>query len=444
MIDSNEISLDNVLNTGENENRTVESNEGLTAEEIAAKATADAAAAKDNEDNEEGNAPTDEEVAASQQENVHTLQNLFNTFADEASLSEDNKAIRTQLLDKHKGTAFDAEGNIVDAEGKVLTTSKELIDYSVAEDKVVLDDKGNQVDTEGNVVKTNVEIAVETTVVNKLHSESDYEFLNEDGSVRIYSDDEAGIKEFTNDVSGERFNEWKSEFFNQTPELAEVTKHLLSGKSLDTYNTSVDYSKLDTTDMSKDEKMKYIRRSFEVTGLGEERINGLLQLFTDSNTIDSEVAKALPALQAHEEQESTQRDADYQQSVENRNTQIAQYWQEVESTVTAGKLNDISIPDNDKQGFFDYLSAVVDDKGNSQEMLDSRKETTEQQLQMKYLRFKGYDLSKLVDSKVKTQKVATLKDLIRKSAKIKSTPVNDSRKNVTSGKDNISIDTLLS
>lgn len=439
-----DITLDNVLNTGENTDRqTVETStdDNLTPEEIAAKEASDA---KEGKEDDKKDDLTPEEVAANQAENNNNLKNLFSSFVDDASLSEDDKAIRTQLLDKHKGTSFDAEGNILDKDGNILTAFDKLLEYSLEEDKFTIDDKGNQVDAEGKIVKTAVEVAVDTTVVNKLHSESDYEFQNEDGSTKIYSDDEAGIKDFTNDVSSQRFEEWKSEFFSQTPELAEVTKHLLSGGSIDTYNSAVDYSKLDVSTMSKDEKIKHIRRSFEVTGLGEERINGLLQLFTDSNTIDAEITKALPALQEHEQSQTQQRDDAYLQSVDERNQKVETYWNDVSSTVEKGTLADITIPKEEQENFFNYLSAVVDDKGNSKEMLDSGKETLEQQLQIKYLRFKGYDLNKLVETKVKSQKVTTLKDLIKRSAKLKTTPISNSRQKQTSGESNVTIDSLLS
>jgi len=446
MQDNTEITLDNVINTGENENRIpIPPNDSApTPEEVEAKRIADEAAlkAKGADEGSEGDL-TPEQIAAAQEENSNSLKTLLSSFKDETTLSDDDKGIRTDLLTKHKGSSFDAEGNILDANGNTLVSFEKLLEYSTEEETLTLDDKGNQIDTEGNIVKTNVELAVENTVVNKLHSESEYEFLNDDGTTKIYSDDDAGIKDFTNDVSAQRFEEWKGEFFSQTPELAEITKHLLSGGTVDTYKSSIDYSKLDITTMSKDDKLKYIRRSYEVTGLAEERINDLLQLFVDSNTVDKEIGKALPALQTYEEKQTTDRDNAYEQSVKERNKANEEYWGNVEVTVNKGTLSDITIPDTDKPAFFDYLSTAVDDKGNSKEMLDSKKETLEQQLQVKYLRFKGYDLSKLVDSKVGTQKIVSLRDRIKKSAKLSAVSTSSSANTSTKAPADITIDSLL-
>lgn len=453
---SQDVNLDNVFNTGENTNRTPTSNEGndnLTPEQIQAKADADKANADkaaleagktgDADDSNKGDL-TPEEIAAAELENSNSLKTLLSSDTDESTLDAESKAIRSELLEKYKGTKFDVEGNILDVTDKIVATFKDVLKYSTEEETLTLDDKGNQVDTEGKIVKTVLDLAIENTVVNKIHSESDYEFQNDDGTTKIYSDDEDGIKELTNDMSAQRLEEWKSEFFNQTPELAEVTKHLLSGHTMNTYNSTVDYSKIDTTTLTKDDKLRYIRRSYEVSGVNEERVNSLMQLFQDSNTVDTEVDKALTALQTHEDAVTLKRDKDYQDAIDERNRENDKYWGEVEKVVNKGTLNDISIPKTEKAAFFEYLSTSIDDKGNSKEMLDTKKETLEQQLQVKYLRFKGYDLSKLVDSKVRTTKVISLRDRIRRSAKLKSTPINDAKESKTSGETNITIDTLLS
>jgi len=424
-----DISLDNVLNTGTDGNR--------------APIQSVAAVVKDGSDLSKDTPPADTSSADVTQANTDNLKGLFSSFVDESKLDDTNKTIRQGLLEKHKGTSFDSNGNILDAEGKAIVNFEDLLKYATEEDALTLDAEGNQIDGEGKVIKTKVELAVENTTVNKLHADSDYEFVDEKGNTKIYTDDDAGIAEFTNDVVAEKFNEWKSAFFGQQPELAEIAKHILAGGQLKDFNSAVDYSKVDTKNLSKEEKISYIRRSFEVKGLEKDRIDGLMQLFIDSNSIDSELARALPSLQAHEASIAQQRNDNYVKSVEDKNNEIQAYWDEVNSIVVKGQLGTIAIPNEDKEAFYDYLSSAVDNSGNSKEMLDRKKETKEQQLTFAYLRFKGYDLSKLVDSKVKSQKVQSLKELIKQSAKLQNAPVNDTTKKITSGESNITISSLL-
>ena len=100
------------------------------------------------------------------------------------------------------------------------------------------------------------------------------------------------------------------------------------------------------------------------------------------------------------------------------------------------------IPDADKKGFYEYVSDAVDDKGNSKELIDRQNETLEQRLMLSYLRYKGFNLDKLVALKARETKVKGLKEMIKKSAKIESTPVNDNQR-VTSGESDITIGSLL-
>ena len=429
-----EITMDNLLNTGVGTNR-----EPITPEEVKVipevPNTPNAPATNTKQ--------TDVPPTESTGDNKANLQNLFTSFVNEDGLDEGNKEIRKGLLDQYKGEAFDAAGNILDKDGNIVANFSDMYEEYSKEDALTLDDKGNQINDKGEVVKTAVEVAIETTVVNKLHSESEYEFLNDDGTTKIYSDDSAGFSEFTKDVSAQRFEEFKGEFFGQHPELTEVAKHLLSGGTLDTFQKSTDYSSLDIATMTKEDKLHYIRQSYESAGLPKDRVDGLLQLFIDANLIDSEITKALPALQANDAKVKQQRDAQYQASIDERNARVEQYWNEVNNIVTKGDLGAINIPDTDKAGFFTYISQAADDRGNSKEFLDKAKETREQELMVSYLRYKGFDLGKLVDTKAKSSRVLSLKEQIQRSARITPNTVNESRQNTKTSGEDITIANML-
>lgn len=432
MQDNTEINLDNILNTGENSNRQ-STTPPTTPPATPSVVTNPPAKVVDPVSTQDTNVINEE--------NSNNFKALLNSFIDESTLDADNKSIRTDLLAKYKGTSFDESGNILNDKGEVVAPFDTLLKDSLEEDTIITDAEGNQIDAEGKIVKTKVELAIENTIVNKWHAESGYEFVDENGNTKIYTDDEAGHKEFHTDLVNQQGKEWREAFFNQVPELAEITKHLLSGKTIDTYKSTIDYSTIDIKTLSPADKEKYIRESY--AGVDKARVDGLIQLFKDSNTLDSEVEKAIPALIAKDAENKKQRDLDYQQAVKNEEAKQMAYWNNVEQVVIKGQLNDIKIPDADKSAFFDYLSTAVDSKGNSKEFLDSQKETLEQQLQIKYLRFKGYDLSKLVETKVKEAKVLSLKERIKQSAKIKSTPVNDANKSTTSRGQDITIDAML-
>ena len=424
-----EISLDNVLNTGENENREENT---LTPEEIAA-----AAAASDEGDADEGDAGEGVD-----KENQDNLKGLLGTFRAEENLNDEDKQTRTDLLAKYKGEGFDEDGNIVDKDGNTVADFDTIFADLSEEDTLTVDADGNEVNAEGTVIRTAVEIAIDTTVVNKLHSESEYEFLDDKGNTKIYSDDNDGIKDFTKDLASQQLEEFKEEYFAQNPKLLEISKHIISGGTIEDFKEPVDYSKLDLATMTKEEKTSHVRQSYLNAGLSADQVNGLITMFTDANTIDAEAAKAIPLLQAGEAKAVADRDKAYNDSIVARNERVEAHWNEVQAVVTKGDLGDIKVPEAEKAEFFKYLSSAVDSKGNSKEFLDRQSETKEQALMASYLRFKGFDLSKLVDVKAKATKIKSLKDRMRASAKQKQTIVNKSNQNQNSDKD-ITIDALL-
>lgn len=428
-----EITLDTIMNTGVGADRTPPPSNEPPANDPPAE-----------EDDSKGK-PTEDTppVTPDTGDNRTKVGNLLKSFSNTDELDDTKKPIRDRLLSKFKGTSFDAEGNIVDKEGKVVTSSDDIYKY-VTEGEETKDAEGNIVDEEGNIVKSVYDIAVEETVVNKLHDQSPYTFVDENGKPKIYADDEKGFTDFANDVSAQRFEEFKEEYFNRHPLIKDVIQHLTAGHDLSSFKESVDYSTVDPTNLTMDEKIAYIERSFEIRNLPKEQIGDLIQMFKDGNQIDSQLLKALPALQQYEEDRILKREEDYHQAIEEQNKQVMEYWNNVEEVVSTGKLVDLDIPDAEKEDFFSYLSDAIDNQGNSKDMLDARNETLEQKLLASYLRYKGFDLSALVNMKASAKRTQTLKELIAESANLVSAPVNDASKNgVTSREQDITIDALL-
>jgi hypothetical protein len=378
------------------------------------------------------------------EDGADNLRKELSTFGNEDGLSDDQKAIRTELLEKHGGHTFDQDGNIIDKDGNIHKSFDDLLKYALEDDTLTVDADGNQVDEDGNIVKTRLEIARETTAINRIHENSGYEFLDDNGNVKVYEDTDDGVMEFSTDFAENRFNDWRQAFFNQNPVLAEVAKHLLSGHDISTFHKPVDYSQIDTTKLSDAEKEMYVRRSLELSGMNNGRINGLVELFKSSQTMDREVLNALDHLEAYEAQAVQQRDADYQAMEEQREADMEKYWDGVEETVTKGNLGDIKIPENEKQAFFDYLATPIDDAGNTRELVDRENEDLERTLTFAYLRFKGYDLNALVKNKVTLAKAQSLRERLRKSSKLKQGSNNPSKNKGQLTANDVTIDNLLS
>lgn len=408
---NNEVNLDTILGTGENTDRKPTEVVENPVEVINDGSGDDKSTVIDGVKPTEGEQTTNEKEVS--------IDNLFETFQDVnvSNLSEEDKQTRQDLLDKFKGVSFDNNGNMLDDKGEVVKTKEDLVNYA----------------NEGD----------EQPYINELIGAFDYEFVDEDGKPKVYEDSTEGIKQFVTDSVLHQLEEFKSRFFNQNPELAEISKHLLSGGSIKDFKEPIDYSKIDVTTLSTDQKLQKIRESLQVKNVADEQIQSYLDLVKGSNIVDAEVGKALKVLTAHDKDASIARDAKYQQTIEDNNKRVEEHWNKVETTITQGKLGNIEIPKEDRQAFNDYVSLAVTEDGKSQDMLDKAKEGLDQTLVSAYYRFKGYDLEKLVNNKVKQQKVQSLRDRIKRSDSIKATPINDTSKSKTSGGKDVSIDTLL-
>lgn len=441
MPDNEEISLDNILNTGTDGNR--EGNPSNDNEGNSNPGGQDDTSASDkgvqstNTDDTQGG-----DDAASVEENKGKIKSLFVDTYSKDDLDENQTALKGAILEQFKGTGFDAEGNIIDAEGKVVGSFNDVFDY-VNDDKTTKDDKGNIVDTDGNIVKTAYEVAVEDTVVNSIAAKSGFELKDEEGNPIIYSDDDEGFKTLAKDIAAKQFENYKDEFFTQKPELAEIAKHILSGGTIDNYRANVDYQTLDTTTFSKEQKLSYIEQAFLDSGLDADAAKRMTGLIDSSNGVDAEFDKAKASLEANQTARNNARDAQLAQQEAAQREAVEKHWQTVEATINKGALDKVNVPDADKEGFYAYVSAAVNERGQSQDMLDASKETIEQNLMASYLRFKGYDMSSLVKAEVNKDKVLGLRERIRKSAKVTNASINDANHSNTSNDVEVSISSLL-
>lgn len=427
------INLDTVLNTGENDDRKpIETPEKPDPNKPDDKGNSSSASTPNNPP---ATPPVDES------EDQIKIRSLFSSFADDSSLDDEKKGIRKKLLDKYQGESFDQNGNVIDKDGKTVKEFKDI--YTDLNTELTLDDKGNQVDKDGNIIKTKFELAAETTEVNRLHKLSGYEIHDENGEIKIYEDSEAGLNEFTDDLAEVKFNEKIERYFNQHPLLDRVAKHLLAGKDLSTFNQPIDYDKIDKKALSTDEKLAYIRKSYEITGMAKERIDSIISLIKDGNKVDADFDAAIASLKQHQADLIKKENDDYQKALADHTRKLEEHWNNVKSIIDTDKTKFVTIPKAEKEAFYNYISNAVDNNGNSQAMLDAQAQSIEEKIGLDYLRFKGFNFDTLIKQKVQEKSVEGLRDLIKKSAGV--APATQSSSSSNSGNNNvdISISTLL-
>jgi hypothetical protein len=391
---------------------------------------------KDKQDPEdEGKSPdinkggdnTDDSSNESLKEFSTNLKTIL-TPLNEADLTEDDKAVREDLLEEFKGSRFNENGDILDANGKVVKTFDEVAKYLNNQEDIDYDKDGNKVDKDGNIIATKEEIEAANNDINKKAKRWGYTFVDENNKPKVYPKGEEGEKALIEDIVNYKSEEFQKEFFNSNPVLREVAKHLYAGGDIKDFQTPIDYSTVDIKSLTKEQKINYIGKSLIAEGVNPERANKIAATYKDSE-LDGEAKAALDILQTKEVEKNKERERTLLQQEQQAEEENAKYWEGINEVISKGDLKGFAIPEADKKSFFNYLAIPVKD-GKSQDQLDRENNPIEVSLKEAFYRYKGYDLSKIVKENVSSTRAADIKRRIQKREELASNKSNnkDSRK----------------
>ena len=336
--------------------------------------------------------------------------------ADDSSLSEEDKSLKNTLLTTFGATNVDANGNLINEQGQVVL-SKESLDKYIDTGEVLLDAQGNQIDETGKIIKPASEVHVANTIIelskNAIEQELGFTLLDSEGKPKSYSNSVEGSTELLKDVATNATVNAVTAFLNSNPELKDVYFHLVNGGKLEEYTASnIDYTAVDVTTLDRTGKLNYIKQSFEQQGL--KNAGSLIKTLEQSSdeALTQAAADAIITLKQVSEDAKAEREREYQLTQQKEAQALEEYWNNVNSVITNGKLKDINIPNAEKDDFFKYLAVPINSKGESQEMIDAEKEDEEDRLLLSYLRFKKFNLNDLVNLKAKTNRLEQLRSRV--------------------------------
>lgn len=336
--------------------------------------------------------------------------------ADDSSLSEEDRTLKNTLLTTFGAAGIDANGNLVNEQGQVVL-SKDSLDKYIDTGEVLLDAQGNQIDETGKIIKPASEVSVANTIIelskNAIEQELGFTLLDAEGKPKSYSNSVEGSTELLKDVATNATVNAVTAFLNSNPELKDVYFHLVNGGKLEEYTASnIDYTAVDVTTLDRTGKLNYIKQSFEQQGL--KNAGSLIKTLEQSSdeALTQAAADAIITLKQVSEDAKVQREREYQLNQQKEAQALEEYWNNVNSVITNGKLKDINIPNAEKEDFFKYLAVPINSKGESQEMIDAEKEDNEDRLLLSYLRFKKFNLNDLVNLKAKTNRLEQLRSRV--------------------------------
>ena len=401
-IDVDEFSVDNLIDGNENEDETKRK-----AEEEAARLKAEEQAKLDAE-KDKPNGGVD---------NNDDSKNIIDFTSDKFSLNEN--------------------GELTNSKGEVVKTQEQL------KTEGYFDEEGNLINPDTKeILLSNAQTSDEPIpLIQEIQQVLGYELKDEDGKTLELPDTVEGIVKLVEKVSDIKNKQAQKEFLDSNPEIRAYANHLSAGGSRDTYfKNSKDYKSIDLNTLDADQKAILIYEDYIKSGLTEARAKALVEAHKKNNEIDAYSEESLNTLKAKQIQQEEQ---DIKKAAELRRQQVEAANKTVElisTTVTAGKIGEIVIPESDRKSFIDYLTKPVDKNGNTQYNLDSSKEDINRELQAAFWKFKGYDFNTMIKNKVAQAKVQDLRQRVQKETK--KIENNRDVRGTDKGFDSISVDNI--
>lgn len=237
-----------------------------------------------------------------------------------------------------------------------------------------------------------------------------------------YEDSEEGLEQFIGTIAERRADDKLNGFFEQYPKAGEFFDFLaMGGKEEDFFrvsNPEIDFKGLDIKDAEVQKSV--LRTWYRKNDYNEDEIQEALKDMEVSGIMEKQATIIASKLSSLQEKDKTKLIEDQKKSDTIRREKIADYWNNIDKIVKAGKIKDFVIPEKERKELLDYMSKPVK-PGKSQEMLEAESEDYEAKVLIAFLRKKKFDLSKYVQTAAATQRATGLTERLKQGVnKLKS------------------------
>jgi hypothetical protein len=233
-----------------------------------------------------------------------------------------------------------------------------------------------------------------------------------------YEDTTEGLVALTKDVGTQIADETLDKLFEQYPLVGKHLEYVMNGgdsqQFMVTNDPRQDYSKIEIKENDTMSQKSVLSEYFRLKGHDKEFIDELLEDYEDSGKLQTKADSALKALAQAQAQHKEQMLEDQRKQQQNYVAEQQKFWDGVYDTIDKSKeFKGISIPEREKNKFFDYLSKPVTKEGYTQRDLDHNGSDMDVKLAIDYLMFKGFNLDKIINKKARTKSTRALKDKIK-------------------------------
>ena len=306
------------------------------------------------------------------------------------------------------------EKTSLDADVEAKKEEGERQEQVLAETEIPQSPEGNLTRKPSEPTKEETEgTEVDDSVVGQVLSSLGYE--TEDSK---YDDTAEGLTQMTKDVGSQMAEEQLDRLFEQYPLVGQHLSYVMNGGESQNFMAAndprEDFSRVKINEKDIRSQKYVLSEYFRAKGHDDKFIGDLLDDYQDGGKLFNKAQTAHKELVNMQDQYKRQlveeQQAYQQQSIQEQQ----QFWDGVYDTIDQSKeFQGITVPDREKNKFFDYLSKPVTKEGYTQRDVDYGQAEMDVKLAMDYLMFKGFNLDKLITTKARTKSTQTLKDRIK-------------------------------
>ena len=376
---------------------------------------------------------------------------------DDESESDDSSSIGKPI--------FDREGNQIDpATKKVIKTKEEIAAEKEAaasegeeegepESTGLFDEEGNEVDVKGKIIRTAEEVENayfdELPFVKQMAKMIQIVPTDDEGKPIEYEDTFEGMAKYVDDVAAIRLQQKEKQHEATRPQIVkDFENHILVGGKPEEFLNSptISIDNLKASRENDEDNKAVIRAYYKMKGFNDDEINKQIRRAEATDELYEDAAALQPQLLELDKQAKEAKAAQVQemekQNLEARRATISK----ATDIVKSGKLGDIRIPDDQVASFLKYLFEPTERVEGGHTIPKHQQErmqlSLEKDLEIAFLMFNGYNVSRLVRDKVNLDKTATLRDIAARS-KGRGTGVGTKAKKETNSSDKTSGKSIL-
>tara|TARA_R110001583_G_scaffold70882_3_gene200097 strand:+ start:1914 stop:3053 length:1140 start_codon:yes stop_codon:yes gene_type:complete len=297
----------------------------------------------------------------------------------------------------------------IDLDADLESKQEEEEDEDETIEKPVLKKKSKeQVSKDDEEVKAEEDDSIVGQVLSKLGYEVD----------ETYDDTTEGLVALAKDVGTQMADDTLDELFEKFPLVKKHLDYAMSGGDsqnfMTMYDPRSDYSKINLREKDLQTQRYVLAQYFKTKGHDDEFVSEMLEDYEDSGKLYKKANAAKSALEKYQQEERYQALEGQKQSQVKQKKEQKEFWDGVYETIdTSTEFKGISVPEREKNKFFNYLSKPVTKEGYTQRDLDHSDSQMDTKLAIDYLMFKGFNLDKIIDKKARTKSTRTLKDKIK-------------------------------